>query len=261
MSRSETVYSWAANPQESAKVFGSCRLVPPRRFPRPSDLSDAQWSPPSGFDMVDLSRISEKRGGFHASRGGRVSQTAGVASSASSMQPSVHKGDRRKARTHTLARIRYTTMVAVRLRRRLRECSRGRCGIERANRRCTPSHFLPFPSHFSLGLSRLRVKSFFSLCSLSRLQQRALPDYNRTWHRSRPINLDPISSVRRTCGISAGHLLASALVCCAHIARDFVEISPLHKIENSLSRMMDVCRCKFDRAFQLISLDFLVHLE
>lgn len=31
------------------------------------DLSDAQWSPPSGFDMVDLSRIFEKHEKFHAS--------------------------------------------------------------------------------------------------------------------------------------------------------------------------------------------------
>jgi len=64
---SKTVRSNPANPQKSAKVFGSCLV--PRLFPalELNDLSNVLWSPPSGFDMVDLSRIFEKHEGFHAS--------------------------------------------------------------------------------------------------------------------------------------------------------------------------------------------------
>lgn len=85
MNHSKTVYPRPANPQKSAKVFGSCRLVL-RRFPASgsSDLSDMQWNSPSGFDMVDLLRISEKHEGFHASRGGCFLQTAGLS-------PRVHR--------------------------------------------------------------------------------------------------------------------------------------------------------------------------
>lgn len=76
-------------------------------FPRlflalePNYLSDTLWSPPSGFDMVNLSRIFEKHEGFYASpRRERSSRIVNVSSSVSPllMQPTVHEGDLKKGK-------------------------------------------------------------------------------------------------------------------------------------------------------------------
>lgn len=231
VNHSKTVYSWPANPQESAKVFGSCRLVP-RRFSAsgPSDLSDAQWSSPSGFDMVDLSRISEKREGFHASRGRLVSQTGRrlfecivvvvlvvvvVVDATKRAQGRPTKSKNSYSRVHGATRRWSRLGYAVVCLSATGKCRRE---TERTARSRAPAadalHPISSLSHSSLCFSAPSVShsSFFFFSFDFSGFQRALRRTTQSYLAPRqPINLDSNSFVHRICGISVRHLLAFPL--------------------------------------------------